>query len=83
MMNKLEVQCLESGNPQGDTSASKPVGRHRFLKQVTSPYSRLRLQRNYYLTTTPRRLTNTPLRCSHGSLKAHRPDFRPQGSGRI
>ena len=36
MMNKLEVQCSEPGNPQGDTSASKPVGRHRFLKQVTS-----------------------------------------------
>jgi hypothetical protein len=35
MRNKLEVQFSEPGNPQEDPPASKPVNRHRFLKQVT------------------------------------------------
>ena len=36
MLNTLEVQFSEPGNPQEDPLASKPVNRHRFLKQVTS-----------------------------------------------
>src|SRR5258706_14006188 len=34
MKNKSEVQFAEPGNRQGDTPASKPVDRLRFLKQV-------------------------------------------------
>ncbi len=34
MKNKSEVQFAETGNRQGDTPASKPVDRHRFLNQV-------------------------------------------------
>src|ERR1700722_8193940 len=34
MKNESEVQFAEPGNLQGDTPASKPVDRHRFLKQV-------------------------------------------------
>src|SRR6202007_420909 len=34
MKNESEVQFAETGNRQGDTPASKPVDRHRFLKQV-------------------------------------------------
>jgi hypothetical protein len=34
MNNKSEMQFAEPGNPQGDPPASKPVDRHRFLKQV-------------------------------------------------
>ena len=34
MKNKSEVKFAELGNRQGGTPASKPVDRHRFLKQV-------------------------------------------------
>ena len=36
MKNKSEVQFAEPGNRQGDTPASKPVDRHRFLRQVAA-----------------------------------------------
>jgi hypothetical protein len=39
MMNKSEVQFSEPGYPREDTPASKPVNRHRFLKQVAGAFA--------------------------------------------
>jgi hypothetical protein len=46
MKNKSEVQFAETGNRQGDTSASKPVDRHpRFLRPIPS-------KTNFEITTS-------------------------------